>query len=62
MTPIRYAPAVCQTDPPNPIDRTGMHQYPPLSGRPLSFEENVKQIEIAKARLDQHLVTTRTPL
>jgi hypothetical protein len=39
-----------------------MHQYPPLSGRPLSFEENVKQIEIAKARLDQHLVTTRKPL
>jgi hypothetical protein len=38
------------------------HQYPPLPGQPLSFEENVKQIEIAKTRLDQHLVTTRTPL
>jgi formamidase len=37
------------------------HQYPPLWGRPLSFDENVQQIDIAKTRLDDHLLTTRTP-
>jgi formamidase len=37
------------------------HQYPPIAGRPLSFDENVRQIEIAKARLDEHVSTIGTP-
>jgi predicted amidohydrolase len=37
------------------------HQYPPTAGRPLSFDENVRQIEIAKTRLDEHVSTIGTP-
>jgi predicted amidohydrolase len=37
------------------------HLYPPTAGRPLSFDENVRQIEIAKTRLDEHVSTIGTP-
>jgi formamidase len=37
------------------------HQYPPVAGQPLSFDDNVRQIEIAKARLDEHVSTIGTP-
>ena len=36
------------------------NEHPLLPGRRLTFAENEQQIEIAKARLDEHIATVRS--